>query len=77
MFLRARLALALVRAKLARPFRWSREFVAIATEDPEHAIWVFGLRRAQIDGVADSELAARIRSHRGAGPAARGGARAD
>jgi hypothetical protein len=57
---------ALVRAKLARPFPWSREFVMIDTDDAAHAIWVFGLRRAQIDGVADSELSARIRERRAA-----------
>ena len=54
------LADVLVRAKLARRFRWSRDFVVVDTDDAAHAIWVFGLRRAQIDGVAGRELRARI-----------------
>jgi hypothetical protein len=51
----------LIRAKLAARFPWSRDFVVVDTDDAAHAVWVFGLRRAQIDGVASNELRERIR----------------
>jgi len=50
----------LVRAKLARRFPWSREFVAIDTSDAAQARWVFGLRHAQIAGATDAELRAQV-----------------
>ena len=53
----------LIRRRLARRFRWSREFVALDTEDVAHAAWVFGLRRAQIDGVGHAELCERVDRH--------------
>src|SRR5215510_5901876 len=55
-----KLADVLIRARLARRFRWSPEFVALDTEDVAHAAWVFGLRRAQIDGVAHAELCEHV-----------------
>ena len=55
------LAKALIGAGLGERFPWSREFVVVDTADLAHAVWVFGLRRAQIDGVADAELGTRIR----------------
>jgi luciferase-like monooxygenase len=58
------LADVLISAKLAQRFPWSRDFVVVDTDDAAHALWVFGLRRDQIDGVAASELRARIRDHR-------------
>ena len=54
------LADALISAKLAQRFPWSRDFVVVDTDDAAHALWVFGLRRAQIDGVTASELRAQI-----------------
>jgi hypothetical protein len=51
--------------KLARRFRWSRDFVVVDTKDPDRALWVFGLRRAQIDGVSDLELRARVTARAG------------
>ena len=56
------LADALVAAKLARRFRWNRDFVVVDTDDREHAQWVFGLRRAQIDGASEAELRVRVGS---------------
>lgn len=57
------LAAVLIRARLARRFHWSREFVALDTDDVSHAAWVFGLRRAQIDGVGHAELCERVERH--------------
>lgn len=57
------LADVLVQARLARRFYWSREFVALDTDDVAHAAWVFGLRRAQIDGVGHAELCERVERH--------------
>jgi hypothetical protein len=54
------LADVLIRAKLARRFPWSRDFVVVDTDDAAHVIWVFGVRRAQIHGAAESELRTRI-----------------
>ncbi len=51
--------------KLARRFRWSRDFVVVDTKDPDRALWVFGLRRAQIDGVSELELRARVMARAG------------
>lgn len=68
-----RLVDALVRAQLARRLRWSREFAVLDTEDAAHAIWAFGLRRAQIDGVGHAELCERVvrRATEAARPAGR------
>ncbi len=53
----------LIRAGMARRFPWSRDFVVVDTDHVAHAAWVFGLRRAQIDGVAHAELSARVAQH--------------
>ncbi len=50
-----------IRAGLGRRFPWSREFVVVDTADAATAVWVFGLRRAQIDGAAIGDLRARVR----------------
>ncbi|MEO7736474.1 MAG: luciferase family protein [Kofleriaceae bacterium] len=52
----------LIRAKLGRRFSWSRDFVVVDTDDAPHAIWVFSLRRAQIDGVAARALRERVQA---------------
>ena len=54
------LAKRVIAAKLARPFRWSRDFVVVDTATADAALWVFELRRAQIAGATDAELRARI-----------------
>jgi hypothetical protein len=54
------LADVLIRARLAGRFPWSREFVVVDTEAVPHAVWVFGLRRAQIDGAGHAELCERV-----------------
>jgi Family of unknown function (DUF5519) len=51
-------------ARLARRFRWSREFVVVDTAAGDPARWLFGLRRAQIAGAALDELAALVRARR-------------
>ena len=53
------LAGVLIKAGLARRFRWSSEFVVVDTADREAALWVFELRRAQIDGVSEGALRER------------------
>lgn len=55
-----KLADVLIRAALAEPFPWSREFVVVDTADAPLAAWVFGLRRAQIAGAKLAELTARV-----------------
>jgi hypothetical protein len=42
----------------------TRDFVVLDTDAAAHALWIFGLRRDQIAGVAASELRPRIRDHR-------------
>lgn len=54
------LAAVLIRARLARRFHWSREFVVVDTDDVAHAVWVFGLRRAQVDGAEHVALCERV-----------------
>jgi len=54
----------LVRAKLAQRFPWSRDFVVLDTSDAAHALWVFTLRRDQIDGAAAADLRARVVAYR-------------
>jgi hypothetical protein len=44
----------------AQAFRWSRAFVVVDTADRDRALRIFELRRAQIDGVAERELLARL-----------------
>lgn len=58
----ARLGRALVARQMAKPFRWSREFVVVDTSDHDRALQIFALRRAQIDGISERELEARIAS---------------
>ncbi len=55
------LADVMVGARLARRFRWSREFVVVDTADHEAALWAFGLRHAQIHGAPLEELTALVR----------------
>ena len=55
------LADVMIGARLARQFRWSREFVVVDTADHEAAVWAFGLRHAQIDGAALETLKALVR----------------
>ncbi len=54
------LAKVLIAARLARRFRWSSEFVVVDTADREAALWLFGLRRAQIDGASEAALREQI-----------------
>ena len=54
------LAAVVIAAGLARKFPWSREFVVVDTQDVARAVWVFGLRRAQIDGAAHDALCERV-----------------
>jgi len=54
------LAKVLIGAKLARRFPWNGDFVVADAEDGETTCWLFGLRRAQIDGASDAELRAQI-----------------
>ncbi len=54
------LASALVRAKLAQPFPWSREFVVVDTRAGATAQRVFELRHAQIFGATEDELRGRL-----------------
>lgn len=56
------LAKVLIAARLARRFRWSSEFVVVDTADRDDALWVFGLRRAQIDGASEATLREQIRT---------------
>ena len=56
------LAKLLIKMKLARRFPWAGDFVVVDTDDRETAIWLFGLRRAQIAGATDAELRAQIAS---------------
>lgn len=58
------LADVIIDAGMARRFRWSRDFVVVDTADHHHALWVFGLRRDQIDGAELNKLAARVREQR-------------
>jgi len=55
------LAKVVIGAGLGQRFPWSRDFVVVDTADIARTVWVFGLRRAQIDGVADAELRTRVR----------------
>ena len=57
---------ALVGAGLARPFRWSRDFVTARIAeagDVTHGAWLFALRYDALRGTTEAELLARIASH--------------
>jgi hypothetical protein len=50
---------ALVKAGLASPFQWSRQFVTLPISDAagvERGAWLFSLRRRQLEGVPVAEL---------------------
>ncbi len=53
---------ALVKAGLARRFRWSDSFAAVDAHDVDNAVWVFGLRRQQIAGRGEDEVLSLIRA---------------
>ena len=55
---------ALVKAGLARRFRWSGAFAVVDTDDVEQAVWVFSLRHRQIGGLHRDEVAALIGERR-------------
>lgn len=54
------LAADVVKAKLARPFRWNAAFVVVDTADRAVAARLFALRHAQILGTPVRELRARL-----------------
>ena len=54
------LAKVLIKAKIARRFRWNDDFVAVDTTS-DTALWLFGLRRTQIAGATDQELLDRVK----------------
>jgi Family of unknown function (DUF5519) len=56
------LADVVIAAKLARRFPYSRHFVVVDTDERELALWMFGLRRAQIAGASDADLRVRVGS---------------
>lgn len=51
---------ALVKAGLARRFRWSASFAVVDAHEVEQAVWVFSLRHRQIGGLQRDEVAALI-----------------
>ena len=51
---------ALVKARLARRFRWSDSFAAVDAHDVDNAAWVFALRRQQIAGLGEDEMLSLI-----------------
>ncbi len=56
---------ALVKAKLAHPFRYSRDFVTAPVErasDVDHVAWLFELRRRQLEGVPVDALVKEIQA---------------
>ena len=60
------LAEALVEAKLALPFRWSRNVVVFGINGPSdiaHALWLFRLNYDCLKGTPTSELLARVRGY--------------
>lgn len=60
------LAEALVEAKLALPFRWSRNVVVFginALPDIDHALWLFRLNYDYLKGTSVSDLLARVRGY--------------
>ena len=48
---------ALVKAGLARRFRWSASFAAVDAHDVETAVWIFSLRHQQIGGLTLDDVA--------------------
>lgn len=58
---------ALVKAGLAQPFRWSRQFVTTEVSDAaglERGAWLFSLRRRQLEGVALQDLLREVDARR-------------
>jgi len=53
---------ALVKARLARRFRWSDSFAAVDAHDVDNTVWVFALRRQQIAGLSEEEALSLIRA---------------
>ena len=53
---------ALVKARLARRFRWSDSFAAVDAHDVDNTVWVFALRRQQLAGLGEDEVMALIRA---------------
>jgi Family of unknown function (DUF5519) len=61
---------ALIKAKLASPFRWSRDFVTFEIDSKTavvHALWLFQLRYDALRGEASAALLCRIADHLGNG----------
>ncbi len=56
------LADVVIAAKLARRFPYSRDFVVVDTDEREDALWMFRLRRDQIDGASEADLRVRVGS---------------
>ena len=54
------LAQALIKSRLARRFPWSGHCVVVDTDDRDAALWVFGLRRAQLDGASAEALLGQV-----------------
>lgn len=57
---------ALLEAKLARPFRWSRAFVVFeikSAADVDHALWLFRLNYDSLKGAPVSELLERVSTY--------------
>jgi hypothetical protein len=54
---------ALVKTKIARRFRWSKEFAVIDTTDVDATVWLFALRHSQIAGAIDEQLLTAIKHY--------------
>ena len=59
---------ALVKAGLAKRFRWSPHFAAVDAHDVDTAVWIFGLRHQQIAGLSDEDVVALIRARKAGAP---------
>ena len=60
-------ARALIAAGLAEPFRWGRDWVqyrVTSAATAQHALWLFQLRRDQLQGASERELNERIQARR-------------
>jgi hypothetical protein len=55
---------ALVKAGLARRFRWSRAFAEIDAADVDATLWLFSLRHAQISGATADDIRTRVAQRR-------------
>jgi hypothetical protein len=53
-----------VKARLARRFRWSRAFVEVDASDKDKTLWLFVLRHAQIEGATEDDILSRIANRR-------------